>query len=192
MEMYFIYICNIFLLKMDCRRLDFTNIKCNSIDREKLQFEYCYLKAVNRSHKYISLKAVLLKKPVRQFQVLIEVQIYRIYIYLVILIQINIALFKRANGMMPLNHNVTFDGCQMIESQNPWVSFLFGLFKDHSNINHSCPYNHDIVVEKLPVQFVLQKVTAFIPFPEGDYVFSSNWIIRGVNWANVRIHASLI
>lgn len=55
--------------KMESRRVDFTNIKCSSFDRNYSDFEYCYIKAVNRTMKHVSLKALLLQGPVNQFKV---------------------------------------------------------------------------------------------------------------------------
>ncbi|KAH8246385.1 hypothetical protein KR038_007490, partial [Drosophila bunnanda] len=153
-------------------RLDFTNINCTSLDKTFSDFGYCYLKAENRTYKHLSLRVHLYQTPVKQFKV-------------------NIALYKRSNGLSPISYNLTVDGCKMISGhKSPWVKFLFGLFREHSNINHSCPFNHDIIVDKLPADFLLQKFTSFLPFPEGDYVFSSNWIAYGINRANVRVHVS--
>ncbi|KAH8324477.1 hypothetical protein KR074_008198 [Drosophila pseudoananassae] len=157
---------------MESRRVDFTNIKCNSFDRNFSIFEYCYIKAVNRTLKQVSLKVLLLQVPVNHFKV-------------------NFALYKRSNGQSPFNYNFTFDGCKMLdEVQNPFLSFLFKAFKTYTNINHSCPYDNDVIVDRLPTLFIHEKLTTVWPFPEGDYVFSSNWITSGVNRANVRIHAS--
>ncbi|XP_033173982.1 uncharacterized protein LOC117150929 [Drosophila mauritiana] len=153
-------------------RIDFTNIKCTSVNKEFSDFEYCFLKATNRTYKYLSLKVRLYKIPIHQFTV-------------------NLGLHKRSNGLMPFSQNVTFDGCKMVaDVGNPLVSFLFALFKPYSNINHSCPYTHDIIVDKLPTHFVNQQFTKYVRFPEGDYVFNSNWLTNGKNRATVRVHFS--
>ncbi|KAH8283156.1 hypothetical protein KR054_012450, partial [Drosophila jambulina] len=177
--------------------LDFTNIKCTSLDKDFSEFGYCYLKAQNRTYKYLSLRVILYQIPVPQFKV-------------------NFALYKRSNGLSPVSYNLTVDGCKLVaDHQSPWVNFLFGLFKDHSNINHTCPFDvslyflcliyiyylktysfmfhtlqHDIIVEKLPAQLIFKKFNTFLPFMEGDYVFSSNWIVHGINRVHVRVHLS--
>ncbi|KAH8362591.1 hypothetical protein KR200_008444, partial [Drosophila serrata] len=152
--------------------LDFTNLNCTSLDKTFCDFNYCYLKAENRTYKHLSLRVNLYKIPVKNFKV-------------------NIALYKRSNGLRPMSSNLTVDGCKALAGQKiPWVKFLFSLFTEHSNLNHSCPFDHDIIVDKLPAQFVFQKFNSFIPFPEGDYVFSSNWIAYGINRANVRVHVT--
>ncbi|EDW90179.1 uncharacterized protein LOC6529465 [Drosophila yakuba] len=157
---------------LESRRIEFTNIKCTSADEEFCDFEYCFLKAANRTYKYLSLKVRLHKIPIHQFTV-------------------NLALRKRSNGLTPINQNITFDGCKMVaDTGNTIISFLFSLFKPYSNINHSCPYNHDLLVDKLPTHFIHQQFTKYVPLPEGDYVFNSNWISNGTNRATVRVHLS--
>ncbi|XP_016987274.1 uncharacterized protein LOC108050222 [Drosophila rhopaloa] len=157
---------------MESRGIEFTNINCTTLDKEFCDFEYCYLKAINRTYKPLSLKVRLYKTPVTKFS-------------------INIYFHKRSNGLMPISHNITVDGCKLIsEMKNPLVSFLFGMFKAYSNINHACPYDHDIIVDKLPTQFVYQQFTGLWIFPEGEYVYDSNWIAYGKNRANVRVHIS--
>ncbi|KAH8366417.1 hypothetical protein KR084_004935, partial [Drosophila pseudotakahashii] len=153
-------------------RMEFTNVKCTPLDKDFSDFEYCYLKAASRTYKYLSLKVRLYKTPVHQFSV-------------------NVAFNKRSNGLLPVSYNTTFNGCKMVaDIGNPWMSFLFGVIKEYSNINHSCPYDHDLIVDKLPAQFLEQRFSALLPFPEGDYVFNSNWIAYGINRANVRVHFS--
>ncbi|XP_022228667.1 uncharacterized protein LOC111078351 isoform X4 [Drosophila obscura] len=38
-------------------KVEFTNIVCTSLDKEFSEFEYCYLKSVNRTYKYVSVKS---------------------------------------------------------------------------------------------------------------------------------------
>ncbi|XP_016963030.1 uncharacterized protein LOC108033274 [Drosophila biarmipes] len=162
----------ILLRLAESHKMEFTNVKCSTLDKKFGEFEYCFLKAANRTYKYLSLKVRLYKVPVHKFSV-------------------NVAFHKRSNGLSPVNYNITFDGCKMVEKiGNPWITFLFGVIKEYSNINHSCPYAHDIIVDKLPAQFLKQRFSALLPFPEGDYVFNSNWIAYGINRANVRVHFS--
>ncbi|XP_017044830.1 uncharacterized protein LOC108090590 [Drosophila ficusphila] len=157
---------------MECRFLEFTNIKCTSMDKKFCEFQYCFIKATNRTYKHLSVRNNLYKVPVNQFS-------------------INAAFTKRSNGILPFKYNLTFDGCKMVaDIGNPWIAFLFGLLKPHSNINHSCPFDHDIIVDKLPTYFLQQQFAKFFPFPEGDYIFNSNWISSGVIRANVRVHLS--
>jgi len=49
--------------------VEFTNVQCETLDKDFSLFEYCYLKSVNRSYKYVSLKVKLLKIPVTKIKV---------------------------------------------------------------------------------------------------------------------------
>ncbi|XP_017077346.1 uncharacterized protein LOC108112107 [Drosophila eugracilis] len=139
--------------------VEFTNIKCDAVDPNFCNFEYCYLKSVNRTYKYYSLKANLFKIPVTK-------------------IKVNFAIYKFANGYKPFLYNVTVDGCKFLRNpkSNPIAGYVYGFFKDRSNVNHSCPYDHDIVMDKLSTQFFNDRVTKILPFPEGKYLFQMNWM----------------
>ncbi|EDW39227.1 GL13981, partial [Drosophila persimilis] len=97
-------------------KVEFTNIKCTSLDKEFDDFEYCYLKSVNRTYKYMSLKVNLYKIPITI---------------------------------------------------------------------------HDLLVDKLPVSFVNRHFTQVLPFPEGEYLFQSNWFAYNVSRAQVNFYFTL-
>ncbi|KAH8293476.1 hypothetical protein KR054_000816, partial [Drosophila jambulina] len=173
--------------------VEFTNIKCNTLDPNFAEFEYCYLKSVNRTYKYLSLKVNLYKLPITK-------------------VKANVELLKRFSGYKPFLYNVTVDVCQFMKNpkSNPIAAYLYGFFKNHSNMNHTCPYNvslksvvvlifkiylvylqHDIIIDRLSVSFLNQHVTEVLPFPIGDYLFQSNWIADGINRANVNLYFTL-
>ncbi|KAH8254634.1 hypothetical protein KR032_011335, partial [Drosophila birchii] len=153
-------------------KVEFTNIKCITLDPDFDEFEYCFLKSVNRTYKYLSLKVNLHKTPITK---------------------INLALLQRYNGYRPFLYNFTVDGCRFIKNptSNPIAGFFHSLFKTHSNINHSCPIDHDIIVEKLPTEFINTKLTDVLPFPHGDFLFHSNWIAYDINRATVDVYFTL-
>ncbi|XP_068155039.1 uncharacterized protein [Drosophila tropicalis] len=152
-------------------RFEFTNVKCNMLDKEFATFEFCFLKSVNRTYKYMSLKVNLLKSPVTK-------------------VKVNIALMQKLSGYKPFLYNITVDGCKLManyKAANPVTKFLFGLFLPFSNINHSCPFSDSIIVEKLPIDYLNTQFNFVLPFPKGDYAFYSNWIISDINRADVRV-----
>ncbi|KAH8252245.1 hypothetical protein KR038_010892, partial [Drosophila bunnanda] len=155
-------------------KVEFTNIKCITLDPDFDEFEYCFLKSVNRTYKYLSLKVNLHKLPITK-------------------VKINVALLKRYSGYKPFLYNVTVDACRFIENPgyNPIAGFIHSLFKSHSNINHSCPMNEDIIVEKLSADFINTKLTKTLPFPHGDFLFHSNWIAYDINRATVDVYFTL-
>ncbi|KAH8353903.1 hypothetical protein KR067_001059, partial [Drosophila pandora] len=154
--------------------VEFQNIKCDSLDKEFSDFDYCFLKSVNRSYKYYSVKVKLFQIPVTK-------------------VKVNVALFKRFNGYRPFLYNITIDACRFFHNQksNPVAQYFYSLYRDVSNINHSCPYNHDLVVDKVTTQRVNTNIVKIIPFPEGDYMIMMNWIAYDINRAVFKLYISL-
>ncbi|KAH8317032.1 hypothetical protein KR074_012098, partial [Drosophila pseudoananassae] len=140
-------------------KFEFTNIKCIPKDEQFGNFECCYLKSVNRTYKYVTIKYYFNKLPITS-------------------IQVNVALFKRFNGYKPFLYNVTVDGCKFLKNQksNPIMKFFFETIDSFSNINHSCPYNHGIIFDKLTIEAVNRQFTKILPFSEGDYMVEINWM----------------
>ncbi|KAH8335994.1 hypothetical protein KR074_003456, partial [Drosophila pseudoananassae] len=153
---------------------EFTNAVCESLDESFASFEYCYLKSINRTYKYGSLKVKLHKVPVEK-------------------IKINFAIYKRLNGYKPFLYNVTIDACKFLKNRkiNPVAAFIFELFESFSNMNHTCPYAHDVFVEKAPASSIRDKLTKVLPFPPGSYGFFSVWYAYGIARANVNIYGTL-
>ncbi|KAH8384257.1 hypothetical protein KR200_010476, partial [Drosophila serrata] len=155
-------------------KVEFTNIKCNSLDTDFANFEYCFLKSVNRHYKYLSLKVKLSEGNINK-------------------VKVNIELQKRYSVYRNFLYNVTVDACRFLKNpqSNPIGIYLYGFFRDYSNMNHTCPFNHDLIVDKLPVNFTNRHVTEVLPFPTGDYLFRSNWIAYDINRARVDVYFTL-
>ncbi|XP_050744372.1 uncharacterized protein LOC108023058 [Drosophila biarmipes] len=153
---------------------ELTNVKCTSLDESFASFEYCYLKSVNRTYKYGSLRVKLHKGP-----------IYKV--------KLNLAIYQRLNGYKPFLYNVTVDGCKFILNQksSPVTAFIFNLFAPYSNMNHSCPFDHDLVVEKVPYSYINDQLTNVLPFPKSSYAFCSDWYADGIKRASVNAYATL-
>ncbi|KAH8254434.1 hypothetical protein KR032_010110, partial [Drosophila birchii] len=155
-------------------KVEFTNINCNSLDTKFSDFEYCYLKSVNRSYKYMSLKVNLYKVPISK-------------------IKVTFAALKRLNGYKPFLYNVSVDACKFLKNpkSNPVFLYLHNLFKSYSNMNHTCPYDNDLIVEKLSTEFVNNHLTTVLPVPEGDYALQTSWFANGILRATVGIFITL-
>ncbi|XP_043649564.1 uncharacterized protein LOC122617681 isoform X1 [Drosophila teissieri] len=154
--------------------VEFTNVQCESLDKDFALFEYCFLKSVNRSYKYVSLKVKLLKLPVTK-------------------VKVNFALYKRVNGYLPFLYNITLDACRYLKSphHHPIALYFHNWFKDYSNINHTCPYNHDLVLDKMSYHSINTKVTKILPFPEGNYLLEVHWIAYDIARAVTKFYWSL-
>nr|XP_017013372.2 uncharacterized protein LOC108068370 [Drosophila takahashii] len=153
---------------------ELTNIKCTSLDESFARFDYCYLKSMNRTYKYGSLKVKLLKVPIHK-------------------IKVNFALYQRLNGYKPFLYNVTVNGCKFLLNQkaSPVAAFIFNLFAPYSNMNHSCPFDHDLIVEKVPYSYLNDQLTVVLPFPKSSYGFYSDWYADGIKRAFVNVHGTL-
>ncbi|KAH8390089.1 hypothetical protein KR200_006889, partial [Drosophila serrata] len=154
--------------------VEFSNLKCESTDKDFAEFECCALKSVNRTFKYVTIKVRLFKVPVTN-------------------VKVNLALYQRLNGLKPFLYNITVDGCKFVKNprSNQVASYFYDFFKNHSNLNHPCPYDHDLFVDKMSTQFVDQRVTKTLPFPKGRYMFKTDWYVNSIKRAAVNIYLTL-
>ncbi|KAH8410908.1 hypothetical protein KR222_008224, partial [Zaprionus bogoriensis] len=160
--------------KVSCR-FEFTNLKCTSFHKVHSEFEYCFLKSINRTYKYASLKLLLHQVPVEDCLIHISMQ-------------------KRLNGYKPFLYNYTMDGCKFMKNPNPGdkvSKFFLSLFRPYSNINHSCPYNNDIIVDKVPISFMNYKLTKILPLPKGDFLITTSWTMKGIHCNDVDVYFSI-
>ncbi|KRK01157.1 uncharacterized protein LOC26536420 isoform X2 [Drosophila yakuba] len=100
--------------------VEFTNVQCESLDKDFALFEYCFLKSVNRSYKYVSIKVKLLKIPVTK-------------------VKVKFGLYKRMNSYMPFLYNISFDACRFLKSSNPNPIALY--FFQHDLVLDKMPYH---------------------------------------------------
>ncbi|KAH8281789.1 hypothetical protein KR054_002950, partial [Drosophila jambulina] len=155
-------------------RVEFTNFVCTAMNKKFVDIDYCVLKAINRTYKYLSTKLTIYDKPITNAMV-------------------NFAVYKRANGYKPFLYNITVDACKFLKNQksNPVVQYFFGFIKDITNANHSCPYYEDIIVEKLSLAIVNHQVTAVLPVPEGEYLVNIDWTGNKKATVNFKVYVKL-
>ncbi|XP_043072295.1 uncharacterized protein LOC116805117 [Drosophila grimshawi] len=117
--------------------VEFNNIKCLARDPNFINFEMCAFRSVNRSYKYMSIRA----------------QIYELPITYAL---ITFKLSKRDNQHVFERFNSSVELCRfMRDRQNPVASFLFSVFEDYATFNHTCPFTEShYILEKLPVQHI--------------------------------------
>ncbi|XP_017100819.1 uncharacterized protein [Drosophila bipectinata] len=161
------------VLKISCK-FEFTNVKCTSLDKDFSDFEYCYLKSVNRSYKFISIKANLFQTPITK-------------------IKVTATVYKRYNGYRPFMVNITVDGCRFLKGAKaaPVAEYMYGFFRTYSNVNHTCPFDHDIILEKLDANFMNYQVTKVLPVPEGDYLLETHWIPYEKDRAVIKVYGTI-
>ncbi|XP_022214309.2 uncharacterized protein LOC111068861 isoform X1 [Drosophila obscura] len=131
----------------------FTNAVCESYNQSWFVFHYCRLKAVSRSKVLFNMNGTILH-PANN-------------------IKIHMRVFKKANGYKPWLFDVTCDACMHLRRRNtPLLSIVYGLFKQYTNINHTCPY----VGPQIISDFYLKPELLRLPMPTGDYMLSMQWI----------------
>ncbi|XP_037944188.1 uncharacterized protein LOC119676994 [Teleopsis dalmanni] len=98
-------------------------------------------------------------------------------------------MWKKANGYKPFVINTTIDTCRYLAGKtNPIVDVFFDIWRPYTNINHSCPYSGDMVVEKVP----LNSFKAPSAFPEGNYRVDLDVAAYGQNWISNTIFVDSI
>ncbi|KAH8355569.1 hypothetical protein KR200_005821, partial [Drosophila serrata] len=173
--------------------IEFTNFKCTTYDKKFGEYEYCYIKSINRSYKYISGKFNVYQLPVTK-------------------IKVNLALWKRLTGYKPFLYNITFETCAFLRNpkSNPVANFIYGTIREYTNLNHSCPlfvsalnlflffilvrvtfFKHGVTLEKLSTDFVNHRFTRVLPFPPGEYLIKVHWLIGNFLTASAEVYGTL-
>ncbi|XP_036337065.1 uncharacterized protein LOC118747182 [Rhagoletis pomonella] len=128
-----------------------TNVVCKSFDKPFADFRSCRLTVVKRGVIALSLYVKLFQLPVNN-------------------VSINVSIFKKASGYRPFLNNVTADFCGFMANRRrfPFLKIFLDLLLTESNINHTCPYAHDIIVKNLVLH---EEMFARFPVPTGEYMF---------------------
>ncbi|XP_016977667.1 uncharacterized protein LOC108043465 [Drosophila rhopaloa] len=155
-------------------RVEITNLKCKTVNKDLAEFEYCSIKAINRTYKYVSGKFKHYKLPIKR-------------------IKVNFGLYKRFNGYKPFLYNQTVDACLFLKNQksNPVAKYFYDFLKGVSNLNHTCPYNHDVVIEKLSTDIMNYHLTKVLAYPEGDYLLETHWTLNDIRSAVIQLYVSV-
>ncbi|EDW17450.2 uncharacterized protein LOC6581232 [Drosophila mojavensis] len=151
----------------------FTNLKCNFIDKSYGDFQYCYIKAVNRTHKYISIYAKMVPQSLNN-------------------IWVNIQLLRKSNGYKPFFTPNSFDVCKFLKKpNNPLLLSYYNMFKECSNLNHTCPYDHDLIIDRFYTGDHELSFARYLPIPHGDYIVAITFLVRNAEVAQVKLYVKL-
>ncbi|KAH8365896.1 hypothetical protein KR093_007002, partial [Drosophila rubida] len=159
----------------------FTNLKCLSKNKTLIAFQQCQIKAVNRTHKYISVHINNFSRNIFNFSVsmrsILSMSLFLFFRFVFLsLMQINIKALRFDHGYKPFFFDITFDACKYLKDpKNAMVNLFFKAVRQASNLNHSCPYNHDIIVDKLWTGNLEDEFLNYLPIPVGEYciIFST-------------------
>ncbi|XP_002138541.2 uncharacterized protein [Drosophila pseudoobscura] len=140
------------LIISDAVVFKFTNVVCGSYNQSWFVFHNYRLRAVSRNKVLLNINGTVLH-PANN-------------------ISIHVRIFKKANGYKPWLVDIYVDGCQYILKRNqPVLNIVYGLFKQFSNINHSCPYVGPQIIK----DFYLRPELLRLPMPTGDYLLALQW-----------------
>ncbi|XP_059217518.1 uncharacterized protein LOC131994706 [Stomoxys calcitrans] len=97
-------------------------------------------------------------------------------------------LFHQGNIFRPYMYNTTVNLCEFFQypkRQMFWKIIFDNFIMPFSNINHTCPYDHDIIMDNATL-----KAEAFrlIPFPNNDYMVQLKFAAYNVYRASVKIY----
>ncbi|XP_054085370.1 uncharacterized protein LOC105212525 isoform X1 [Zeugodacus cucurbitae] len=128
-----------------------TNIQCSSLDKNFSDFGKCRLSVPERGVIAMGVHVKLFQMPVNN-------------------ISINLSFFKKASGYRSFLYNVSADFCAFMANKKryPFLNIFFDILLKESNINHTCPYSHDIIVKNLILR---DEMFGRIPVPAGEYMF---------------------
>ncbi|XP_033167567.1 uncharacterized protein LOC117145856 [Drosophila mauritiana] len=175
-EKFFVLVIFFGNIMENASKLEFTNIKCHATDPAFLNFEYCFIKSVNRSYKYISLKANIYKVPITNASAKLQIS-------------------RRFWSYMPITIAASIDVCKFMASKKNLANPMLRLFEEittsYTNTNHKCPYDHDLVIDRLPSQFLSEHFTNILPLPPGDYSFNSIWYSKNIERATICIYSTI-
>ncbi|KAH8301929.1 hypothetical protein KR044_000960, partial [Drosophila immigrans] len=147
----------------------FTNLKCAYLNETYGEFRVCRIRAVNRTHKYISLYEKL------------NVKINNL--------KGNLKVMRYDNGYKPFFIDITIDVCKFLKNpQNVFITTFFNTFRKTSNINHTCPYEHDIIIDKVWTGNLEDDFSKYIPIPNGDYAIFLTFNTNNIEFVKVVIY----
>ncbi|XP_037821814.1 uncharacterized protein LOC119610592 [Lucilia sericata] len=130
----------------------FTNIKCEELRPKFATISKCQLKMVQRGVAALDIYVKLLQIPVTN-------------------ITVTSSLYKKANGFRPFLYNTTTNFCEFLKNKRkyPFFNIVMDMFYKASNVNHSCPYNHDIILRNVILKDSMFK---HLPLPGGEYMIN--------------------
>uniref|UniRef100_A0A1I8Q3Q1 MD-2-related lipid-recognition domain-containing protein n=1 Tax=Stomoxys calcitrans TaxID=35570 RepID=A0A1I8Q3Q1_STOCA len=140
----------------------FTNLECESFNKSVVKFEKCRLKAVARHNVSLNIHIKFFVNPIHD-------------------IKLHAQLLHKGNGFRPLLYNDTLDFCQFMKNPKRWMfwKLIFDAFSPYTNMNHTCPVNHDVIVKDLSLTTDMMQL---LPFPPNTYLLRFrffNAIYRG-------------
>ncbi|KAM8711845.1 hypothetical protein ACLKA7_012365 [Drosophila subpalustris] len=119
------------------------------------------MKPVSRGVKEVNMVVKLLQPPVTNASLRVEI-------------------LRRGYTTQSL-YNFEIDCCKFIVSKrrNPIAKAIYNFLRlaTYSNVNHSCPYNHDLIIKNMRFD---EDLNLHLPIGKGEYVMKMYWKISNV------------
>ncbi|XP_017133546.1 uncharacterized protein LOC108150093 [Drosophila elegans] len=146
------------------------NVICESFDTSISDFSRCEMKVVSRGVAAFFMVWKLYKIPIDN-------------------VGINVSLYKKSNGYRPYLFNQTLDFCYYMRNPraHPLIYMMHNVFLSTSNMNHSCPYNHDLIINNFIYK---QNDLKDLPIPNGDYMIQVNVATDKAYRVSIKIYAT--
>ncbi|EDW74163.1 uncharacterized protein Dwil_GK21529 [Drosophila willistoni] len=149
-----------------------SSIECNSNNDSYARIDLCELKPVGRGVKEMSVIVKLFDKPISNASFGLE--------------------FRRRGYFTQPIYKYVVDACLFLRNKkrNPLANAFYDFLQlaNKSNMNHTCPYNHDLIVDRFRVD---KNLKFNLPIEKGDYtveVFLHTYnVLRGTFNANLEI-----
>uniref|UniRef100_A0A1I8P0L9 Uncharacterized protein n=1 Tax=Stomoxys calcitrans TaxID=35570 RepID=A0A1I8P0L9_STOCA len=146
-------------------------VECEEFDKSFASFKKCYLKALARDVIALHLHVQLHELPINN-------------------ITTNAQLFQKGNGYRPFLYNTTMNLCEFFKHPKRFMfwKIIYDNFKPYSNVNHTCPYDHDIIIDNITLNAEMMRL---VPFPENDYMIQLQFAAYNVYRAKVKVYARI-
>ncbi|EDW57312.2 uncharacterized protein Dvir_GJ14944 [Drosophila virilis] len=131
------------------------------------------MKPIGRDVKDVSVVIKLLQTPVTNITIRAEIM--------------------RRGFFKPPLYTFNVDACRFLESENrnPVANALYKFlrFDMYSNMNHTCPFDHDIILDHMRLD-----ETFYLPLPIGlgEFTIKSYWLAYNVLRAKVNVNIEII
>ncbi|XP_013115766.2 uncharacterized protein LOC106093262 [Stomoxys calcitrans] len=156
----------------EAKIIKFTKLECKDYDKSFIQFKQCQLKAVGRNRIALQLHGDLKKNIDEE-------------------LTINAELFRKSHDFRPFMYNDTMEFCSFVRNPNRYMFWKI-LVQDmiqFTNINHTCPYENEIIIKDLILEENMFKT---LPFPGNDYMVHVKAILQNEIKAELKVYVVLI
>ncbi|XP_018793736.1 PREDICTED: uncharacterized protein LOC108971868 [Bactrocera latifrons] len=152
--------------------IKFINLRCVAYDKPFADFRQCKLKTLSRNAIALSLHVRLFQVPVND-------------------VSVNLDVYKKANGYRAFMFNITTDFCQFLKNKKriPFGKLLMDTVEAYSNINHTCPFDNDIIVTDMVLK---PEQMQLLPVPMGEYMLRISVAAYNDYKATVKAYISLL